>query len=293
MLAVLALLGVGPQGWAEEWRTLDHPPVRIRYQQGNGTEAELLAAGAGGVLQAVQSDLGLKMGGPLEVRILPARAAAGADSDDGAPHWAVGYVRSGSREVVLRGSWIRTYPFGDLLSLFAHETTHVLLDTVPRADTLPRWFQEGVAVMESRHWSFRDAFTLGTSVLVGRPTPLSQLTRSFPSEDSAARAAYAESFHFVSYLEREHGPGAVRRILEKMKEGAEFPAAFQLALGRDLASVETGWQNRVNFAYRWIPALTSTGVIWMGITLLVLLGRIARLRRDRRLLDSWKQQGLD
>jgi len=293
LLAVLALLGVGFPGWAEEWQTLDHPPVRIRYQQGNGTEAEILAAGAGSVLQAVQSDLGIEMGGPLEVRILPARGSSGSASDDGAPHWAVGYVRSGSPEVVLRGSWIRTYPFGDLLSLFAHETTHVLLDTVPRADTLPHWFQEGVAVMESRHWSFRDAFTLGTSVLVGRPTPLSQLTRSFPSEDSAAPAAYAESFHFVSYLERKHGPGAVRRILEKMQQGADFDAAFQLALGRDLASVEAAWQNRVNFAYRWIPALTSTGVIWMGITVLVLLGRIARLRRDRRLLDSWKQQGLD
>jgi hypothetical protein len=195
--------------------------------------------------------------------------------------------------VVLRGSWIRTYPFGDLLSLFAHETTHVLLDTVPRADTLPRWFHEGVAVMESRHWSFRDAFTLGTTVLVGRPTPLSQLTRSFPADDSAARAAYAESFHFVSYLERTHGPGAVRRILQSMQEGAEFPEAFRLAMGRDLASEEAAWRDRVNFAYRWIPALTSTGVLWMGITLLVLLGRIARLRRDRALLDSWKQQGLD
>lgn len=290
--AVLMLLGAGIQARAGEWQALERPPVRIHYQQGNGTEAQLLAGEAGGVLQAVERDLGLEVGGPLEVRILPAAAAPGS-GDDGAPHWAVGYVRSGSREVVLRGSWIRTYPFGDLLSLFAHETTHVLLDTVPRADTLPRWFHEGVAVMESRHWSFRDAFTLGTTVLVGRPTPLSQLTRSFPADDSAARAAYAESFHFVSYLERTHGPGAVRRILQSMQEGAEFPEAFRLAMGRDLASEEAAWRDRVNFAYRWIPALTSTGVLWMGITLLVLLGRIARLRRDRALLDSWKQQGLD
>ena len=292
-VAILVLLGEGIVARAGEWQVLDRPPVRISYQQGNGTEAQLLAGQAGGVLQAVEGDLGLQVQGPLEVRILPAGAAPGAASDDGAPHWAVGYVRSGSREVVLRGSWIRTYPFGDLLSLFGHETTHVLLDTVPRADTLPRWFHEGVAVMESRHWSFRDAFTLGTTVLVGRPTPLAQLTRSFPSEDSDARAAYAESFHFVSYLEREHGPGAVRRILQSMQEGAEFPQAFQLAMGRSLASEEAAWQSRVNFAYRWIPALTSTGVLWMGITLLVLLGRIARLRRDRALLDSWKQQGLD
>jgi peptidase MA superfamily protein len=292
-VTVLVLLGGSIRVRAGEWQVLDHPPVRITYQTGNGSEAQLLAAEAGGVLREVEGDLGLEVEGPLDIRILPTREIPGAAADDGAPHWAVGYVKSGSREVVLRGSWVRTYPFGDLLSLFAHETTHVLLDSVPRADTLPRWFHEGVAVMESRHWSFRDAFTLGTTVLVGRPTPLAQLSRSFPSEDSAARAAYAESFHFVSYLEREHGPGAVRRILARMKEGAEFPEAFRLALGRDLASEEAAWRSRVNFAYRWIPALTSTGVLWMGITLLVLLGRLARLRRDRALLESWKQQGLD
>ena len=49
----------------------------------------------------------------------------------------------------------------------------------------------------------------------------------------------------------------------------------------------------MNFAYRWIPALTSTGVLWAGITLLVLLSRMARRRRDRVLLENWKERGLD
>jgi len=150
-----------------------------------------------------------------------------------------------------------------------------------------------VAVMESRHWSLRDVLALGTMVLVGPPTPLQDLTRSFPSDDAAARAAYAESFHFVSYLEREHGPDAVRRILAKMKEGMTFPEAFRLAIGRDLSAEEAAWRDRVNFAYRWIPALTSTGVLWAGITLLVLLSRMARRRRDRVLLENWKERGLD
>ena len=279
--------------WAQEWRIVDRPPVRIFYQQGNGSEAQVLAQGAPGVLAEVERDLGLEAGGGFTVRILPPREAAGVGSADGAPHWAVGYVRDGSREVVLRGESVRSYPFGDLLSVFAHELTHVLLGTVPRAESLPRWFHEGVAVMESRHWSLRDVFALGTMVLVGPPTPLQDLTRSFPSDDAAARTAYAESFHFVSYLEREHGPDAVRRILAKMKEGMIFPEAFRLAIGRDLSAEEAAWRDRVNFAYRWIPALTSTGVLWAGITLLVLLSRMARRRRDRVLLENWKERGLD
>jgi len=279
-------------GPPDSWQVLERPPIRIHYQQGNGSEARLLADEGMPVLQTVEADLGLEAKGPLEVKILPP-GDAGAGLDGGAPHWAVGYVSGGSTEVVLRGSWVRTYPFGDLLSLFAHETTHALLNTLPTAGTLPRWFHEGLAVSESRHWSLRDAFALGTTVLIGRPTPLAQLTRSFPSEDSEARAAYAESFHFVSYLQREHGPEAVRKILLEMKRGATFQDAFRLALGSDLTTVEAAWRRQVNFAYRWIPALTSTGVLWMVITVLVLVGRLARVRRDRAILESWSRHGLD
>jgi peptidase MA superfamily protein len=293
LLLGLLIYATSPSLAEEPWQVLEHPPVRITYQKGNGSEAQILADQAGGVLRTVESDLGVKLQGPLEVRILPSEGGPDAGAAEGAPHWAVGFVRGGSREVVLKGSWVRTYPFGDLLSLFGHETTHILLDTVPGAQTFPRWFHEGVAVMESRHWSFSDAFTLGSTLLVGRPVPLAQLSVTFPAEDAAARAAYAESFHFVSYLEREHGPGVARRILEKMQGGASFPEAFSAVAGRPLPEEEVIWRDRVSFAYRWIPALTSTGVLWMVTTLLVLLGRLARIRRDRRLLESWKLQGLD
>jgi hypothetical protein len=293
-LLLALLIGSLPPLIAQEaWQVLEQPPVRIVFQPGNGSEAQILAAQAGGVLRTVEGDLGVKLEGPLEVRILPAGKGDDSGPAEGARHWAVGFVRGGSREVVLRGSWVRAYPFGDLLALFGHETTHILLDTVPGAQTLPRWFHEGVAVMESRHWSFTDAFTLGSTLLVGRPTPLAQLSATFPADDAAARAAYAESFHFVSFLEREHGPGAARRILDRMKEGASFADAFSAVAGRSLPQEEGIWRDRVSFAYRWIPALTSTGVLWMVITLLVLLGRLARIRRDRRLLESWKLQGLD
>ena len=273
---------------AQEWLETRRGPIRILYRQGNGAEASSLARGIPPVLADIEKDLGLPLPGEIVVRILPP-----GDPGSEAPHWAVGYVRGGSREIVLRGDLIRTYPFGDLLSLFGHEMTHVLLNTLPAAGTIPRWFQEGVAVWESRRWSLSDAFALGSLVLIGRPTPLHSLSGSFPEDAAAARAAYAESFHFVGSLERDFGPGALRRIVAEMKAGAPFPEAFRRALGRSLHQQESDWLRRVNFTYRWIPALTSTGALWMLITAMVLLGRLARRRRDRDLLERWKQQGLE
>ncbi len=278
-------------GATERWESLERPPFKVLYREGNGTEAKALAERAPGVLADLERDLGLRLDGEVTVRILPPRRPAAGEG--GAPDWAVGYVGSGTEEVVLRGDLVRSYPFEDLLSLLGHELTHLLLDSLPAGrGALPRWFHEGVAVTESRRWSFRDTLALGTLLLTGRPPRLETLAREFPAEEGAARAAYAESFNFIAYLEREHGPGAVRRILGGMKAGMSFPEAFRSATGTSLGEAERDWEGRVNFAYRWVPALTSTSVLWMAITLLVLLGRLAKRRRERAIRDAWERQGL-
>ncbi len=293
--ATLLFAGVAGGGiGAGEWNAVDRPPFTVLYREGNRTEAQALAERAPGILAELERDLGLRLKGSVTVRILPPRRPDFPGAEGGAvPLWAVGYVPGGLGEVVLRGDLVRSYPFEDLLSLLGHELTHVLLHSLPAgAGPLPHWFSEGVAVAESRRWSLRDAFTLGTTLLAGPPPRLETLSASFPADEGAARAAYAESFHFIAYLEREHGPGAVRRILAEMASGARFREAFRRGAGRDLAEVERGWRGRVNLAYRWVPALTSTSVLWMGITLLVLLVRVAKRRRERAIQEAWERQGL-
>jgi peptidase MA superfamily protein len=272
---------------------LDTPPFRIFFREGNRTEAKALSEQAPGILEELQRDLGLRAKDVTVLILPPTRSAAVREEAGRVPDWAVGFVPGGSGVVVLRGDLVRSYPFEDLLSLFAHELTHVLLGTLPpQSGPLPRWFNEGVAVAESRRWSFRDTLTLGTTLLAGPPPSMESLAVSFPAEEGAAVAAYAESFHFIAYLEREHGPGTVRRILAGMSEGAEFSEAFRAAIGKSLSEAEGEWRREVTFTYRWIPALTSTGVLWMGITLLVFVGRLAKRRRERAIREAWERQGL-
>jgi hypothetical protein len=290
ILATAALLGGAVRAAEEEWRTLEAGSIRILYRDGNRSEALRLAAAGPRVMTRLEDDLGLPAPAGLTVRILPVVPGPGEGST--APHWAVGYVSGGSATVVLRGDLVRSYPFQDLLGLFAHEVVHVLLGTLPPGSgEVPRWFHEGLAVAGSKRWSYRDAIALGTTVLVRSPASLESLSRTFPEAAPEARAAYAQAFSFVSFLERET-PGSVRGILRRMRGGVPFEPAFRDAVGFSLAAAEAKWRSRVNFAYRWIPAITSSGVLWIGITVLVLVSRLARRRRDRALQESWEREGL-
>jgi len=292
--AILSSAAAVPVAQGVEWERIDRPPFSILYREGNRAEALSLASQAPGVIAELERDLGVLAPSAVLVRILqPRRDARMAGDAAGPPHWAVGYVPGSSREVVLRGDLIRAYPFEDLLSLFGHEMTHILLNSLPAGtDGLPLWFQEGVAVSESRRWSFHDVLALGTALLVASPPPLAALEHSFPDDESAARVAYAESFSFVSFLEREHGPAVVRRIVAGLAAGEHFSEAFRRVTGSDVAEVEVAWRERVTLIYRWIPALTSTSVLWLGITLLVLVSRIAKRRRERAIQEAWEREGL-
>src|SRR5437867_6082675 len=185
MSTILVFMVAGGALGAEEaaWQRLDRPPFQFVFREESRPEAESLAAEAPRVLADLVRDLGVHPPAVISVTILPVSGGArSAGEGGGAPHWAVGFVRGSSSAVVLRGDLVRSYPFEDLLSLFGHELTHVLLNSLPASSgRLPRWFQEGVALVESRRWSFQDAFTFGTTLLAGPPPRLESLATSFPA----------------------------------------------------------------------------------------------------------------
>ena len=60
--------------------------------------------------------------------------------------------------------------------------------------------------------------------------------------------------------------------------------------GRDLDDEMEGFWRRLSFAYRWLPFLTSSATLWIGVTGLFLLAARRRRRRDRELEERWRRE---
>jgi SAM-dependent methyltransferase len=119
-----------------------------------------------------------------------------------------------------------------------------------------------------------------SSVLTGRLPALADLDAAFEDSDTRARAAYAASFDFMSWTVRRHGDGVVRDIARAAGR-RPFAEAWQEATGATLAQSEAEWRRGSLLLYRWIPALTGSGVLWGGITLLALAAGARRRARSR------------
>jgi len=254
-----------------------------------------LAERARVILPRIEMELGVRPAGSYRIILIPPGHArlpippGGPDPrvlDSQAPSWAAGYVIPEQRLGAIRVAAAESYPYSDLASVLAHETTHMLLYDAD-GPGLPRWFGEGVATGIERSWGMRDVLVYSSSLLTGRLPALADLDAAFDASDDRARAAYAAAFDFMLWTVKSFGSGVVRDIVRQAAV-RPFPEAWRAATGLSLERSEAKWRRGSLLLYRWVPALTGTTALWIGITLLALFAGARRRSRTRQILERWE-----
>ncbi|MFP5285335.1 MAG: peptidase MA family metallohydrolase, partial [Thermoanaerobaculia bacterium] len=192
--------------------------------------------------------------------------------------------------VVLLPQRVPTYPDSSLEDLLGHEVAHVLVARAAGNRPMPRWFHEGVAMIAGLTWGLDDRTRLTYSLVTDREISLAGLNDLFAGGEGAAHRAYAISGAFVRDLLDRHGEDAAARILDGVADGLPFEEAFRRATGVTLAAAESSFWSRQSFWYRWVPLLTSSVTLWLGITLLALYAIKRRRARDAALRRMWDEE---
>jgi 2-polyprenyl-3-methyl-5-hydroxy-6-metoxy-1,4-benzoquinol methylase len=252
---------------------------------------EALAQRAASILPRIESSLGVRPAAPYRILLIPPGRSDDPEMaalDASAPPWAAGFVQPWRRLGGIRVARADRYPYSDLASVLTHEATHMLLFDAARG-ALPRWFEEGVASGLERSWGLRDMAVWSSSLLTGRLPELADLDAAFESSESRARAAYAASFDFMTWTVRRYGAGVVRDIVREAA-ARPFPEAWEAAAGEALLRSESEWRRSSVLLYRWVPALTGTGALWAGITVLALAAGARRRARSRAIRERWEAE---
>lgn len=222
-------------------------------------------------------------GPPITVVLAPEGTPAAA-----APPWIAGYALPGASTVVLLPGRVVPYPNDSPAQVLRHEVAHVLIDRAGGGRPLPRWFHEGVATLAAGEWGAEDQGRLAFSLLVRPPATLRALDDAFEAGGGRTEGAYAVATALVRTLEREN-PAIVARILAGVRGGLPFEAACRRA-GLDVDARAAAFLSHETFLWRWLPILTSSTVLWIGITVLAVVAIRARRRRDRLRRELWDLQ---
>ena len=215
-------------------------------------------------------------GPPIRVVLAPESSPLARE----VPSWVSGYTDGVSNVVVLLPERTPSYPDGGLEEVLAHEVAHVLIYRASAGRNVPRWFNEGVAMLAGRSYRLRDQTQLALGLLSGEKVPLWNLDDLFRGDRWQVERAYALSGALVQDLLDRYGTGLPSALFSRVAGGLSFDEALRRTTGATLVDVGESFWARQGVLKRWIPVLTSTAVLWFGITVLAVMAAVKR-RRDR------------
>ena len=225
-------------------------------------------------------------GAPIRVILAP----PGSSLARHAPSWVSGYALGALDTVVLFPDRVPSYPDGTLRALLHHEVTHILVWRASRGGELPRWFNEGVAAVAAREWGLEDRARTVLAVIGHAPESTVALDAAFLRGSAATARAYALSAALVRTIQRRFGADAPARIIRGVGDGERFDEAFLRVTGTTPDAVARQFFSRELFWSTWVPFLTSSGALWMGITLLALYAIRRRRQKDAELRARWAEE---
>lgn len=199
---------------------------------------------------------------------------------DRTPDWGVGVALPPGRLVALDFERVpRVGPGPE--AVFLHEMAHALLFQAAGPAVLPTWLHEGVAMRAAGQWRFVDS--LGV-VLSGQLPSLGALTGSFPQGAPAAQRAYRASLLAVNWLEREHGPRAVPRIIAAVRQSGDFLAGFTAATGETPGEFANRFAKAMQVRFGWFLLIFRWPTLFVLMAVLFSVGAVRKIVLYRRSL---------
>lgn len=143
-----------------------------------------------------------------------------------APSWSSA-INDGKLQIPIRGL---TQVNGELARILRHELTHSFVNQITRGRA-PLWLNEGVAQLMEPRTTAGMGRVLAALFSTHNEVPLNSLEGSFSQLDTnQAAIAYAESLAAVEYVNDTYGMSDVRRLMERIGEGASTEAALRATL---------------------------------------------------------------
>jgi hypothetical protein len=281
VLIVLLLVSPVSRAWAQVPQLLVDAPPELE------AVAARIRALPPGRLEAASRLAGLFRAGP-PVRVI--LAPEGSPLAAAVPPWVSGYADPAAGVVVLMPAREPSYPDSSLEDLLRHEVAHVLIGRAAGGRPVPRWFQEGLAMIAGQSWGLEDRGRLTLALFADRRIPLSELDGHFAGSQGMVQRAYAVAGAFVRDLVERHGPRVPGEVLSGLADGLSFPEAYRRASGETLAAAEDSFWDRQTFWYRWVPLLTSSVTLWLAVTLLALWAMAKRRARDAAQRKLWEEE---
>lgn len=264
-------------GSQDDWVSIDTPHFKIFITE--RADVGRVGQAAEAIYTAMADRYNYTQTRKIDLYIYTDRSAflATSPSDD-----AAGYAQP-SRNIIaiLLGA-------GNSTVTLTHEINHIIfMNSVPRIDTVPQWFVEGLAIYESRPGV--EAAQLDKYALAKDIHDFMEPLKS-DREKPADPRVYAEGYMKINFIVDTFGRDKLHGVIEELQAGMDFNQALLQSLGLNQEELNANWKTyaRGRITSIWVMQLRDIGWYLMGglVLLSIIVMPIRRYRRLREMEED-------
>jgi cbb3-type cytochrome oxidase subunit 3 len=202
------------------------------------------------------------------------------------PHWGEAAADPAAWRIFLKAMRLHE---GKRVTI-KHELVHLLLAELSYPQRLPRWFNEGAAILLSGETQHLEPALISRAMATNSLLTFDDLEAMLVFPREKAGLAYSESYHAVNFLVRRHGLAAIKKIAQALALFPTVEEAFHHACGEELFDFEVAYFDYVRENFRWY-FLWDENLWWgVGFFLLFMAAYIVTRLRARKKAAAWEQE---
>jgi len=204
------------------------------------------------------------------------------------PDWGVAAARPRQMQIILQAPGTRFYaePYVEVVG---HEYGHIFLHLLAGGSArIPRWLDEGFAMRAGFEWTLATYARLAKASVTNSLLPLADLEHVNTFGGEKAALAYTESLAAFDYLQESYGRESVRELVRALGDGMSVEAAFRSVLGIGYREFGAQFTADVRRRYNLFSLFVDSGLIWVLLALLVVVGWLVSKRRAREVHRRWR-----
>ncbi len=274
---------------ASDWRTLVRGTWVLHCHEEDLENGRRVLSMADEALPRMTGDFGLSSTETIHIVIAPSEQAFHRLTGGQIPEWGSGAADPSQAMIFLKSPRF-SRPEVDLRQVVHHELSHVLLWMAVGFHPVDRWFDEGLAQMESGEMGIRGGVLLARSLLSGDIIWLDEVDEVLKFRREKAALAYGESRAAVDYLIASYGRESIVGIIQAIRSGKTMDNALQSTIGVGFQDFQTDWYHAMKQKYRWYILLDFWVVFSVFLVILFITAFFVTRNRTRKIKKRWAEE---
>lgn len=224
----------------------------------------------------------------LTIKIAPSSTSFHEYLGSGIPEWSEAVYISSQKSIILQSPTSMQLQ-RSFRATIIHEFVHAVLDHRVNYQPIPRWLNEGLAVLISGERDLASNSLITRAASTHSLIPLNEIDNVLNFQKDRARLAYQQSYLATQYLISNNGFSAVNSILDNLKQGLSQNQAFINSISINFHQFEREWREHIHHEKRWDLLFDLHSLLWPLMGILFLLVAAFVFYRNRKRLKEWEE----